>query len=156
MFATEDWFNEFGLVIMIVMVLPSLFFYWKRAEDFQNKFKCGRLEVLEQIGRYGSFAFMVFQMPHLCVGLWFEHAAAVYLIVNGSLIFSYCAAWIFFWRYGGLAGTLILSILPSAIFLFSGFVLLNIPLLCAAALFSVSHIAISYQNAALSRPGRGD
>lgn len=56
-------------------------------------------------------------------------------------------------NYYGLANgngklkALSLSIIPSAIFLFSGVVLANIPLIVFAVLFAVNHILISYKNA---------
>lgn len=39
-----------------------------------------------------------------------------------------------------------LSVLPSAVFLFSGILLANIPLIAFAVLFAINHILLSYKN----------
>ena len=55
-------FNPFGLVFMILIMIPNIIYAVKCKDDFvklpQSKF-WKILEIFEQIGRYGCFACMV-------------------------------------------------------------------------------------------------
>ena len=60
----------------------------------------------------------------------------------------YLLGWIVLWKKPGVLRALLLSITPSAIFLFSGVMLTNVPLSVLAVLFAITHITLSYKNAA--------
>ncbi len=60
---------------------------------------------------------------------------------------AYLIFWVICWNRNGKLKALSLSVLPSCIFLFSGIVLANIPLIVFAVLFAVNHILISCKNA---------
>ena len=142
-----SWFNYYGLAIMAVIMVPNILFAATHKEGFANACQNKTVEILEQVGRYGCFALMIFNIPHAGAHFWFEGALIVYLTVNGAL----CLAYLFFWwlcgsRKGRLRA-LSLSILPSAVFLFCGIMLAYIPLLIFAVLFAVNHILLSYKNA---------
>ena len=92
-------------------------------------------------------AFMVFNIPYTYFNFWFAHALTVYLSVNGALCLAYLIFWTICRKSSGKLKALSLSILPSVIFLFSGTVLANIPLIAFATVFAATHILISYKNA---------
>lgn len=140
-------FNLYGLIIMISIMLPNIIFSYKNKGEFNNKYKNKIIEFFEQIGRYGIFCFMIINIPFLTKGYWFDHAEQVYIIVNSMLTIFYCLLWIVFWNKNNVAKALLLSVIPSIIFIFSGIVLLNIPLIILSILFAVCHIKISYRNA---------
>lgn len=102
-------------------------------------------EIAEQIGRYGCFVFMIFNIPYTYFDFWFDRAFEVYLSVNGVLCLAYLLSWIIFRHSKPKA--LSLSIIPSAIFIFSAIILANIPLAVLSVIFAVSHITISWKNA---------
>ncbi len=143
------WFNGVGLGIMAVIMIPNLVFMLKCRSGLENAWKNRRLEMLEQIGRFGCFGTMILNIPGTCFGFPSDEAFALYLIVNAILVLCYCAIWIICFRKNSIFRALSLSILPPVIFLFSGIVSRSILLTAAALLFAPCHIIISYQNAAM-------
>lgn len=144
------WFNYYGLAIVVLFLIPNIIFAFKNKSAFENAYKNKILELFEQIGRYGCFILMIFNIPYTYFNFWFENALIVYLTVDFSLLAIYLLTWAFFSKLGTIARSLILSIVPSIIFLASGVLLANIPLLVCAVIFTVCHITLSYKNAVLS------
>lgn len=131
---------------MAIIMIPNIV-YAVRHKDAESAYNNKAVIVLEQIGRYGCFVLMIFNIPYTYFGFWFEHAFVAYLAVNGGLCLAYLIFWIVCRNSNGMLKALSLSIIPSCIFLFSGIVLANIPLIVFAVLFAVAHILISYKNA---------
>lgn len=142
-----DWFNYYGLAIMAVVMIPNIIYSLKRKDGGADSYKNKAVIIAEQIGRYGCLALMIFNIPYTYFNFWFDYALIVYLSVNGGLCLAYLIFWVICWNGNGKLKALSLSIIPSAIFLFSGVVLANIPLTVFAVLFAVNHILISYKNA---------
>ncbi|MGN0822778.1 MAG: hypothetical protein ACI4NG_03300 [Candidatus Gallimonas sp.] len=113
---------------------------------FENAFRHKALETIEQIGRYACFGFMIFNVPFTYFGFWFQNALTVYLTMNGIFVTLYLSGWIVFRKNNAVLMAVWLSALPMVIFLFSGIIVLSVPLILASVLFGVGHIAISYQN----------
>lgn len=141
------WFNYYGLAVIAIIMIPNIIFAVVKKDGFTNNYKNKAVEVLEQIGRYACFVLMIFNIPYTYCGFWFDYALAVYLSVNGALCFAYILFWIICWNKNGKLKALSLSIIPTVIFLFSGVVLADIPLIAFAILFGVNHILLSYKNA---------
>ena len=148
------WFNYYGLIAVVLIMIPNIVFAIKCKGDICNPYINKAAYAFEQVGRYGCMAFMVFNIPYTYFNFWFAHALIAYLAVNGVFIVLYCVLWAVFWNKKGKAKTIALSIIPSAIFLFSGVLLANIPLIAFAVIFAVCHILISYKNAALEQSGK--
>lgn len=141
-----DWFNYYGLAIMAVIMIPNIIYAVKcKDEGLQNN--CNKAVVFaEQIGRYGCFVFMIFNIPYTYFNFWFNYALIVYLAVIGSLCLAYLIFWAICWNRNDKLKAFSLSIIPSCIFLFGGIVLASIPLIFFSVLFAVCHIYISYKN----------
>lgn len=73
------WFNGFGLVFMLVIMVPNVVFAIRCRNGFENKWKNKPVELMEQIGRFG------------CFGWPSDEALALYLIGNAVLTAAYCA-----------------------------------------------------------------
>ena len=148
-----EWFNPFGLVFIIIIMIPNVVFAIRCKDGFANNYRNKTVELVEQIGRFGCFGFMIFNVP----GTWFGWASnesfALCLILDALLVALYCILWIVCWKKNGVFKALALSILPSAVFLISGITSRSILLILAALLFAPSHILISYQNAKNIREG---
>ncbi len=142
-----DVFQFWGLLFVALLLAPNLIFARTHPDGFANCHVSKTLETLEQIGRFGCFGLMIFQLPGLCPGYWFPGAQTVYLAAGGALLLLYELGWIVFWRESSLRKALVLSILPSLLFLESGIVTGNAPLTAAALLFAPCHILISCRNA---------
>ena len=141
---------------MAIIMIPNIVYAIKHkgegekahAEASDGRAYCNKAAIIaEQIGRYGCFAFMIFNIPYTYWGFWFNHALTVYLSINGGLCLAYLLFWVICWNKDSKLKALALSILPTAIFLFSGIVLASIPLIVFAVVFGICHILISYKNA---------
>lgn len=141
------WYNAFGMIIIAVILIPNIAFAIKFKDGFENKYKNKAVEIVEQIGRYGCFVFMMFNIPGTVFGWWFDKAAVVYMSVDAVLALAYCVIWIVCFKKNSLFRALALSIIPSVLFPFSGIVSLSILLIVASLLFAPSHILLSYKNA---------
>lgn len=140
------WFNIFGLVFIVVIMIPNIVFAIKCKEAFENKWSNKVIELLEQIGRYGCFGFMIFNVPGTWFGWWSDEAFAIYLIVDSLLIVFYCIIWVICWKKNNVFRALALSIIPAVVFMFSAVMSRSILLIIASMLFAPTHIMISYKN----------
>ena len=141
-----EWFNVYGLVFMTVFMIPNIIFAIKCKDSFINKWNNKLVELVEQIGRFACFAFMIINVPKTCFGFTSDEAFTVYLIVDTLLIAMYCVIWAVCFRKNNKFRALSLSIIPSVVFLFSGIMSRSVLLIVASLLFAPSHILISYKN----------
>lgn len=142
-----EWFNLYGLIFIIVIMLPNIIFAVKCKGGFLNKWNNKSVEVIEQIGRFCCFGFMIVNIPGTYFGFWSEASFLVYLAVDILLIALYCIIWIICFKKNSIFRALALSIIPSIIFLFSGIMSRSVLLIIGSLLFAPAHIAISYKNA---------
>ena len=142
-----EWFNVFGLVFIVVIMIPNIVFAVRCKAGFENSWNNKAVEIIEQIGRVGCFGFMIFNIPFTWFGWWSDETFAIYLIVDALLIAVYLTIWIVCWRKNNVFKALALSIIPSAIFLFSGIMCRSVLLILSALMFAPTHILISYKNA---------
>lgn len=140
------WLNYYGLIFIAIIMIPNIVFAIKNKDGFQNNRNNKPIEILEQIGRYGCFIFMIVNIPKTYFGWWFDGALTAYLVVNYTLITAYCTIWGICFKKNNTFRALSLSIIPSFVFLFSGIMIRSILLIISAVLFAPSHILISYKN----------
>ena len=141
------WLNGFGLCIVAVILIPNIVFAMKFKDGFENKWHNKYVEIAEQIGRFGCFGFMIFNVPGTCFGWPSDEVFTAYLIADGLLAALYCLIWIVCFRKSCVFRALALSIIPSLLFLSSGVMSRSILLTIAAVIFAPSHILLSYKNA---------
>ena len=142
-----EWFNIFGLIFVVVIMIPNIIFAVRCKDGFENRWNNKAIEVFEQIGRFGCFGFMIFNIPGTWFGWWSNEAFAIYLIIDSLLIALYCAIWVICRKKNNIYRALALSVIPSVVFLFSGVMSRSILLIIATILFVPTHIMISYKNA---------
>ncbi len=141
-----SWFNYYGLIIMAIIMIPNIIYAVKQKDNMALESHNKMIIIAEQVGRYGCFVLMIFNIPYTYFNFWFDNSLAVYLSVNGALCLTYLIFWIVCWNRNGKLKALTLSIIPSIIFLFDGVVLASIPLIVCAVIFAISHIYISCKN----------
>lgn len=141
------WINIFGLVYMIIIMIPNIIYAIRCKDGFANKWENKRVSLLEQVGRYGCLAFMIINIPGTWFGWWSDEALAVYLIADTALVLLYCIIWLICFRTNSMFRALALSIIPSVLFLLSGILSRSVLLTASALIFAPSHILISYRNA---------
>ncbi len=139
---------------MAIIMIPNIIYAIKHKNDVASAYANKKVVIAEQIGRYGCFALMIFNIPYTYLNFWFDHALAVYLSANGVLCLAYLIFWVVCWKQNGILKALSLSIIPSCIFLFSGIILAYIPLIAFSILFAISHIFISCKNATQKKSRR--
>ncbi|MCH5165801.1 MAG: hypothetical protein J1G01_05310 [Clostridiales bacterium] len=144
-----NWFNYYGLIAVVILLIPNIIAAICDKSAFSNKYNNKAMLMIEQIGRYGCMAFMVFNIPYTYFNFWFNHALTVYLIINGLLLILYVFGWIVFRKKKNTIKALWLSIIPTTLFVFSGIMLLSVPLMSFAVIFGIGHITISYRNVML-------
>ena len=143
-----DWFNLTGLIFVVVLLIPNLIYAATNKDGFAGEFHNKLVETGEQIGRFGCFVLMFIQPSFVTLGYIYDGAQALYLILGIVLLALYCGGWIVFRKGNSIAKALTLSILPSVLFLESGILTLNIPLIVLSVVFAICHITISYKNTA--------
>ena len=141
-----SWFNYYGLIFIVLIMLPNIVYSIKNKNSAPNNYTNKIAEIFEQIGRYACMAFMIFNIPYTWFGFYFDYANIVYIVVNSALVTAYCIIWIILWNKDGMLKSLLLSILPSLVFIFSGVITASIPLIIFAIIFAVTHILISVKN----------
>lgn len=143
-----EWFNLTGLIFVVVLLIPNIIYAATNKDGFADKYHNKLIEAGEQIGRFGCFILMFIQPSFVTLGYIYDGAQTLYLILGIVLLALYCGGWIAFRKGNCIAKALTLSILPSVLFLESGILTLNIPLIVLSVVFAICHITISYKNTA--------
>lgn len=142
-----NWFNIYGLIFIVIIMIPNIVFALKCKDGFVNKYNNKFVELFEQIGRFGSFIFMILNIPKTYFGFYFNNGLILYLIVDSILVALYCLIWAICFKKPSVFRTLSLSIIPSILFLYSGVMIRSILLIIFSLIFAPCHILISYKNA---------
>ncbi len=142
-----NWFNIYGLIFIVIIMIPNIVFALKCKDGFVNKYNNKFVEFSEQIGRFGSFMFMIFNIPKTYFGFYFNNGLILYLIVDYILVALYCLIWIICFKKPSVFRALALSIIPSFLFIYSGIMIRSILLIIFSLIFAPCHILISYKNA---------
>ena len=58
-----EWFNIYGLIFIVIIMIPNIIFAVKCRDGFENKRSNKVVEITEQIGRFGCFGFMIINIP---------------------------------------------------------------------------------------------
>jgi hypothetical protein len=142
-----NWFNVFGLFIIVLLLIPNIvYLYLNKNKPIENKCRSKVIILAEQIGRYGSMALMVFNIGTFEFAFHTHEIFTLYLIINIILILLYWLFWYFYIRRNSLVFSMLLAIIPSAIFIINGILFKHWLLLLFGMVFAVSHINITYQN----------
>lgn len=140
-----NWINIFGLIIVVLLLLPNIIFFYKN-KSMENRCKNKVMNILEQIGRYGSMLFMVINIGTSDFGFRSDEAFVVWLISNIVLIMLYWIFWSLFSSKNPAFISIILAIIPTVIFISHGIFLNYWILVIFGVIFGVSHIYVTYKN----------
>lgn len=140
-----EYLNTYGLIVMVCIMIPNVIFAIKE-KNFESKYHNKSVEVIEQIGRFGSMFFMVFNIPFVQYGFWFDNGKMIYIVLTGGLAVAYCFVWFLYFKKPTMSRAMLLAIIPIILFLSAGIIQLHILLIITATLFGVGHIIITYKN----------
>ncbi len=140
-----DWINLYGLIIVILLLLPNIIYALKN-KDAENKCKNKIMNLIEQLGRYGSMFLMVFNIGIYEYGLRSDGDSAIWLIGSALLLSIYWMFWLVYFRAPGFFCAMMLAIHPSILIVINGFLLRQWLLVISGCVFSIGHIYVTYQN----------
>ena len=146
------WINVFGAIIVILMLIPNNVYAIKNKNEknlCSNRF----MNLLEQVGRYACIVLMCLPLMVWKFGFASVLEMLLYLACNGALLVAYWISFAVYIKRRTVQLALVLAILPSCIFLFSGILLRHWLLVSFAVLFAVGHIYVTYQNAVFIQNG---
>ena len=144
-----SWLNVFGLIFVILLLIPNII-YAVKYHDVENLCKNKVMNMLEQIGRYGSMFLMVFNIGIAEFGFASTNTFLIYFLGNILLMLAYWTVWIIFFVNPSMWNRIALAIIPTLLFLLSGCTLRHIFLIITAIIFGIGHIYVTYVNAKLS------
>lgn len=139
------WLNVTGLIIMALILLPNMLYAYKN-KSFKNKCTDKAIIISEQCTRYGCMLLMIFNIGIFEFGFKTDKVFMLYFIGNIILICAYLIIWCLYFKNEKPAFAMLLAIIPSAIFIFSGAVSGHLLLIGCGIIFSFSHIYITYKN----------
>ena len=139
-------FNYFGVIFIIVLMLPNIYASIFKKELFVNKFDDRLLIKLEKIGRYLCMILMVINIQDLYGGFKSVEAFVAYLGINIILLGLYYIVWFIFYKFNNIYKNMILGIIPSLMFIISGILQNHLLLIISGIVFAYAHLKIIWKN----------
>lgn len=140
-----QWINLLGLLIITLLMIPNII-YAIRNKDSKDLCTNKVVNILEQVGRYGTMFLMVFNIGILEFGFSSVNVMLLYTFGNILLIVIYWVFWGIYFKRQSLMPALMLAIIPTVIFLLSGITLRHYLLVLFAILFGICHVYVTYVN----------
>ncbi len=135
----------YGILAVFVLILPSLVSA-RGASRGSYPYPKTYLTVFTRIGSFGSIFFMIFGIVGTYLGPWFRFAAELYLILSACLLLAYIVAWLLTAERDTLGRAIALSVIPSAVYLSSGVLLLSLPLIVSSIVYAAGYIPLCIRN----------
>ena len=142
---TKSIINIFGLIIVILILVPNII-YAIKVKDHENNCQNKLMNILEQIGRYGCMFLMVFNIGIFELGFISVATVLAYLFGNLILLVSYLVIWVLYFKKPEYPKQIALAVIPTIIFILSGITSLHILLIIFGIIFGVGHIYVTKQN----------
>jgi hypothetical protein len=139
------WLNEFGLIIVILLLIPNII-YAMKYKNVKNLCDNKLLNIIEQIGRYASMFLMIFNIGIAEFGFLSTKSLFMYIVLNVILLVVYWIMWITYFVKQQSWNSMALAIIPTLLFLVNGLAQMHILLIISAILFGIGHIYVTYQN----------
>ncbi|MDY5997658.1 MAG: hypothetical protein SPJ09_03855 [Erysipelotrichaceae bacterium] len=138
--------NYFGIIFIIVLLLPNIYASIFKKELFVNKFDDRLLIKLENIGRYLCMILMVINIQDLYGGFKSVEAFVAYFGINIILLGLYYIVWFIFYKFNNIYKNMILGIIPSLMFIISGILQNHLLLIISGIVFAYAHLRIIWKN----------
>ncbi len=136
------WINFFNAAIVFLILIPNLVYSLKNRNAGAVTLP-KHLTICEWIGRIGCICLML--LPVFVWKFGFSSAAEleVYFLFNTVALFVYYLEWIRYGKKKSYREGMVLSVIPTAIFLLCGALLRHWSLVAVAVLFGYAHIKIT-------------
>lgn len=139
------WMNFFGLVMVILLLIPNVI-YAVRFREIRNKCDHKGMNLLEQIGRYGCMFLMVFNIGIAEFGFSAPVLFLVYIIGSILLLMAYWVIWMLFFIRQDNWKRMALAVIPIVLFFLCGVTMGHILLVVFAIVFGIGHIYVTRKN----------
>lgn len=140
-----DWLNVEGIAALLLLLAPNALYGLRRAGAPPARQKPA-LEIAEGIGRFGCMVLMCFSLRLFTYGYAAPLWQTVWRIAAIALLVLYWAVWAVYFKHETHPAALSLALIPSALFLLSGILWRDIPLLVFAIVFAIAHPIITWRN----------
>lgn len=142
---------EFGPInlaggILVALILVPNIIYALRNPGAENKCTNKWMNLLEQVGRYGSMALMVLPLGVWKFGFPSLGDLLLWLFGNGTLLLLYWGCWIPYLCRPSRKLAIALAVIPTCIFILSGLTLQHWLLVIAGIVFGIGHIYVTLKN----------
>lgn len=140
------WINWINIAVIACLILVNVIAVKKGlSENFRSRYML--VNILEQIGRYGSMAFMVFPIFARNQKFGFSSLAEmfIWLFTTVLLLLIYVVLWLRK-SNGGVGVFYGLAVVPVVLFLLNGILLRNPALIAASLIFGIFHLKIVKEN----------
>lgn len=141
-----NWINLGNMAVVVCLIGINMIAIRKGvSESFCSKYPV--INILEQIGRYGSMVLMIF--PVFTRGWEFGFRSVMEMLIWACATILLLAVYGLLWmkKSAGSVGILYgLAIVPVILFLLNGIILRHFTLVVASLIFGASHLAIVKEN----------
>lgn len=139
-----EFFNWYGIPVIAVLLIPNIIFAIVNKEENVNTTPVNRgLKAFEQIGRIATIFFMVFSLGIIGKGFLSDYMRNFWIITTAFLLLFYIVCWIFYYRSRAHVLAMALAIVPSVIFVLTGLLEQDPPLLMFGTVFAIGHIYVT-------------
>lgn len=140
-----EWLNVFNFIVVILMLIPNTIYAYKN-KGLKNNCTNKLMNIVEQIGRYGSMFLMVFNINIAEMGFTSDSSFTIWLVCTGALLLFYWFFWVLYSTKYRFTLAISLAIIPSIIFIFTGIMSRHWLLVIFGITFSMGHLYVTYQN----------
>lgn len=140
-----EWLNVFGLILVVLLLIPNIIYAIKE-KDQKNSCTNKMMNIIEQIGRYACMFLMIFNIGIAEFGFSSPGVFIVYLIGNVIVLVAYWIIWMTYFQRKSFGKQIALAVLPTILFLLSGFTMQHYLLILFGVIFGIGHIYVTVKN----------
>lgn len=140
-----NFISIYAAAILVLLLIPNIIYAFK----FKGKYNhCTNrlMNILEQVGRYGSFILMIVPLGVGEFGFSSAGGLIIYAFGSAAIMLAYWIVWAMYFHRVTAARAMLLAILPVVLFTLCAVTLRHWLLLAFTAVFAVGHIYITAVN----------
>ena len=138
-------FNLYGIIMMFLVMIPNIIYFQKNKNIEAKKFNKGTsLEISENILRYGMIIFFIINTGLFEYGFAGKYAVITWIISAIVMTAIYYVCWYGYFKNKSYKLEMLLSSVPSVLFIFTGIMMRRYAALVLAVLFAAVHIYATY------------
>ena len=149
-----NYISIYAAAILVLLLIPNIIYAFKFKGSY-NHCTNRLMNILEQIGRYGSFILMLVPLGVGEFGFSSAESLIIYAFGSAAILLAYWIVWAMYFHRVTTARAMLLAILPVALFTLCAVTLRHWLLLAFIVVFAVGHIYITAVNSAANEDEQG-